>query len=389
MPGRALAVGLAGALVAGCGLRVSGPAGLAEDGIAIALYPGPVDSRPGRAGPRGYAIVDDRRWIEVGDGELIIDRIDPGVALESLVIEPAGAPLGAASAGDRLAVGRCLRDRLGEDAAAPLLRCAVRGRPGRHLVRVLYVAPMLGYRAHHDVAMAAPDRARVVSRFVVDTPAWAAWRSRAELTIWSGPPGGDRPPHALVRGTAVLDGSTAVIAAPAREVGAALRWVYDGAVRAVGEADPRERRWHHGSQPAVWVWLELAAPLAPASVHARIALPGEPVRDITVPAAARRPTASGVRLPLWIDPELHGRRDRRTDGPDGGELTDTLVLSIGNTGGAPREVWIEEQLRPIGRRSLVGAWPGSASIVHHTLWLRLTVAPGAVARGGFEVHYEL
>src|SRR5262245_4778950 len=67
----------------------------AQDGVAIALY-----SRPG--GER-YAVVDDRRWVDVAGGTLVLDRIAPGAALPSLLIEPLGAGL---------QIGTCLRERI-------------------------------------------------------------------------------------------------------------------------------------------------------------------------------------------------------------------------------------------------------------------------------------
>jgi hypothetical protein len=75
----------AGAVVAGCAGRAPmAPVAAVHDGISIALHASPpVAGGPGRA----YALVDDRRWIEVDGGALVLDRIAADVALESLVIE--------------------------------------------------------------------------------------------------------------------------------------------------------------------------------------------------------------------------------------------------------------------------------------------------------------
>ena len=356
-------------------------------GISIALYD--------RQGGGSYGVVDDRRWIEVAGDSLVIDHVDPGAALPSLVIEPLS--------GGALEVGTCLRERIAaapEPGAAgapdatpevrakgpaaaervsPVLRCAARAAPGRYLVRVLYVSPALGYRAQHDVAMTGPDRATVVSRFAIVTPAWQA---HAEVTLFDGIPGGERPPREIARGAIMLDGGTAVIAVPRREVTAALRWVYSGAVH--DDAAGRD------AQAAVWVWLELDGPaLAPGPVRAHVELAGEATRDINVPAAGRRQAAAVLRLPLWIDDQLRGKRDRWTGSQNDAITTDKLTVSVANLGATTREVWIEEKLRPSHRRTVAHAWPGEPTIVKNLLRMKLTVHGGKIERAGFEIAYEL
>jgi hypothetical protein len=258
-------------------------------------------------------------------------------------------------------------------------------------VRVLYVSRALGYRAQHDVAITAPDRATVASRFAIATPAWHA---RATVTIFAGVPGTEHPPRELTRGPVMLDGATAVLAVAPRTLPAELRWIYDGALSGPDDSSPRDRAWHRASHPAVWVWLELHdAPagglLASAAAHVHVELPGEPVRDVDVPAAAQRRATTGLGLPLWIDPQLHGRRDRVTSSPEDGALSDSFSLSVANTGPVAREVWIEEQLRPTRRHAVVRAWPGAPALIQHLLRLKLAVPPGKLERAGFEIHYDL
>lgn len=399
--------GLAGEALA-CHRAPAVPVAAVHDGIAIALY--------ARSSGDGYGVVDDRRWVAVSGDTLVLDRVDPGAALPSLVIEPlAGGPLD---------VGACLRHRIAPPPAAggsaagggsradpaqaservaPVLRCTVRARPGRYLVRLLYVSPGLGYRAQHDVALTAPGRATVVSRFAIVTP---AWRTRADVALFDGAPGGapraapaggsgdarggDHPPREIARGTVALDGGTAVLALAPRAVDARLRRIYDGAVRRPDRPDPRDPRWGRDSHPAVWVWLELGelAALPPGPVHAHVELAGEPVRDIDVPAAGRRRSGGALRLPLWIDEALHGKRDRWTEASDDAVLSDRFLVSVANRGDAPREVWIEEALRPASRRTIAHAWPRSPELGRHRLRMKLTVAPGAVERAGFAIDYE-
>src|SRR4051812_35539079 len=219
-------------------------------GIAMAFYQG---------GGKSYTVVDDRRTIEIRGGVLVLDHIDPGAALPSLVIEPLG--------GASIAIGQCDRDRETQavspaDALAryaewqtrrrerldagdvdgqadpapdntmtivsPVVRCTVTGGDGSHLVRVLYVSSSLAYKAQHVVTMTAADRATIATRFTIAAPAWGG---RADVVLYEGLPGGDKPAVELARGSLALDGSTALLGAPPREVTAHVRRVFDGAIR--------------------------------------------------------------------------------------------------------------------------------------------------------------
>jgi hypothetical protein len=406
--GRASGIVLALAALFACAReRRTMPTNTAGAGIAIAVY--------ALGDHATYAVIDDRRWVEVAGRSLVLEQVDPRAALPSLVIEPLG--------GAALDIGACARDRLpglasaapdgeradarGADASGgasaasdsrgasssttpvftPVLRCAVRGAPGRRLVRILYVVPGLAYRASHDVVMTVPDGARVTSRFSLATP---AWKQRAELTLYDGMPGTQQPPREIARGPIVLDGGIAVLATPTRAVAAQLRWIYDGAVHRHGEVGPRDPRWQRESHPAVWVWLELRAPaLAPGPVRAHVELPGEPVRDIDVPALGPRTLANALGLPLWVDDQLRGRRDRWSQSREDATLVDRFAVSIANLGTSAREVWIDEALRPARRHTVRRVWPGDALEVKGMLRMKLMIPPGKIERGGFEVEYEL
>jgi hypothetical protein len=229
--------------------------------------------------------------------------------------------------------------------------------------------------------MTAPDRASVVSRFAIATPAWQA---RADVTLFDGLPGQDQAPREVARGTIVLDGGTAVLAAPPRDVSAQLRRIFRGPVH--GDDDDDAHRGLHG---AVWMWLELdGLTLAPGPVRAHIELDGEATRDIDVPAAGRRQAAAVLRLPLWIDGQLRGRTEHWS-GPPADSVIDKLTVSIANTGVTMREVWIEETLEPARRRTIVHAWPGEPAIAHNRLRMKLTVPGGKIERARLEILYEL
>lgn len=380
----------------------------AKEGVSIAMY---------ESGGRGYSVVDDRRWLDISGGSVLLANIDPGASLASLVIETGGD----------LRIGPCVRDRLPEPEApkldpvnipvsrryedyvplqpppaepprvvadgpapryAPIVRCDVQGTPGRHLVRIVYVSTTLRYRAAHDVSIVEPTRATVTSRFVVETP---PWRVRANVVLFDGVPGGDRPLGEVARGDIALDGSTAILANPARTVDAELRRVYDGAILA--SDDRQDIAWGHDSVQSVWVWLvlrKLRLPPGPIDVH--VDLPGEGLRDAIVADTSRKQDdepGAPLRLALWADESLRGMRQRIVDRSDGDVLTERVILGVGNMGDAPREVFVEEHLRPARKRRIERAWPKKPSAAGDVLRTKLVAKPGAVARTGYTISYDL
>lgn len=361
-------------------------------GISIAFY---------EAGGKAYTVVDDRRFVEVRGGVLVLDHVDPGAALPSLVIEP----LGEARDGAPLVVGQCDRQRetrpapepaavIDPDAAelpaasltivSPVVHCTAQGGSGKQLVRVLYVSSELAYRAQHEVRVTTGDRAAIATRFAIATPAWG---ERADVVLFAGMPGQDKPPVELARGQIALDGSTSVLAAPAREVPARVRRVFDGAIRS-GVGNGSDPDWGRDSVHAVWAWLELdGSALPPGPIHAYFALPGESPREVDVPAAGREDARTGSRLPLWIEPELRGMRNRSTLAADGTSVVDRLAISVSNTSADTREVWIEEKLRPAKRRTVTGGWPTKPVVGAEIVRMKVTVKPGATERVRFAVSY--
>jgi hypothetical protein len=372
----------------GVGRRASG---LLIASIACAKPPAPVPPRPPAAGIElaiysGYGVIDDRRWIETDGKTIDMPRIDPGAALASLVIESSA-----------LQIGRCERDRVpelpqkpGRKALppahfAPDVRCAVHGAPGRYLVRVLYVSSALTYTAQHDIAMIADDRATIVSRYAVATP---AWQERAHAVLYDGAPGGDHLPREVAQGELSLDGSIAILADEPRDVPAHLRRIYDGALPSPG-TQPSDALWGRDSGSAVWVWLELPhARIAPGALRVHVALAEEGTRDVDVPANGRRQDDAGVRLPLWVDERLHGLRQRFSDYAGSAQLAERVSLSVANLGDAARDVWVEEPLRPARRRWLERAWPGKLTASGDAVRTKLVIAPGRVEHVGFTVAYD-
>jgi hypothetical protein len=396
-------------------------------GVAISLYS---NGDPSTA----YGVVDDRRWVELAGAGLVLEQIDPGASLASLVIEPLDAapltiercsrealpvqpppvakpppPVKPQDSGEQrrrrrrqvlYELGVLARPRMiaavvptasAELATRPELRvtatvrCTVAGAPGRHLVRILYVSHSLGYRAQHDIAVTAPDRARIVTRYAFTTP---SWHEHADVTVFDGVPGGERLPSELARGPVALDGSIAILGSPPRDVAATLRRIYDGAVPTPG-VDVADPAWNAESTHAVWVWLELRAPLAPGPVRAHVELPGEPVRDLELAAALREAHGAGVRLPLWLDANLAGSRLRFADPTmDDATSSERLMLSISNLGDVPREVWVEEHVRPSRHRKIERAWPQRPMASGDVVREKLDVEPHAIARAGYTVTYD-
>jgi len=374
-----------------------------EAGISIALY---------ARGDTTYGVVDDRRWLTVDGNTILLANIDPGAALASLVIE---------SVVPALHIGQCVRERLpdpvrrdpadAQDARsvfvirrfgmpvapppvpprpaveearfAPLVRCAATAPHGRYLVRILYVTTRLGYRAQHELELAG-DRAQLTSRYAIATPPWG---ERASLALYEGAPGGERAPVEIARGAVTLDGSTAVLATPTRDVRAALRRIYDGAV--ISGDDTTDITWGHDSVSAVWVWLELAAlRLAPGPVHVHLEIAGEGLRDLDIPMAQREQDDAVLRLPLWVDPQLRGTRQRLVDYNDGVMLTERLVLGVANLGDTPREVWIEEHVRRANKRRLDHPWPKKPTLLGDVVRSKVDARPGRIERTGYTLHYS-
>lgn len=377
-------------------------------GVSMSFY---------QAGGKAYTVVDDRRWVEVRGGMLLLDHIDPGAALPSLVIEPLG--------GSVLAVGQCDRDheiqRLPTDAVlegyaawqerrrervaagevdgepepapdgtinvvSPVVRCTITGGGSsqNQLIRVLYVSSSLAYHAQHEITMTVGDRVSIATRFAIATPSWGG---RAEVTLFEGLPGGDKSAVELARGSLTLDGTTTVLGAPPRETRANLRRVFDGAIR-TGVGGASDPSWGRDSVHAVWLWLELdAVALSPGPTHAHLELPGDAIRDIDVPSAGREESSTGTRLPLWIDGDLRGIRNRVVTGSDGASLADRFQISISNLGAEARDVWIEEKLRPAKRRAIKTGWPTRPVLGADVARTKVTVKPGGTERVGYVIEY--
>src|SRR5580704_4967146 len=294
------ATAIAIAAIAGC-MHAAHPTESASPGVTIMVY----------GGASAYAVVDERRWLVLDADELVLDHVLPGAELASLWVSVLDDP--------RVVIDRCARPTLALPEPAvdepiatptspstkpsevpeisPVVRCRVGGAHGRHLVRVVYVATDVDVHTEHVIAMTDPEHAHVTSRFAVATP---RWNERGELVVFDA---ATNQPRELARGPVTLDGSTAVIGTPPREVAAHLRRIYTGAVPSPG-VEATTASWHAESTRAVWVWLELElGELPPGDMRVHVELAGETARDVDVAHAVSVDPAQ-LRIPLWTDPEL-------------------------------------------------------------------------------------
>jgi hypothetical protein len=358
------------------------PARPLAEGITISIY-GDSD--------RSYGVIDDRRWVTVTDGSIVLDRIDPAAALESLVIEPIKIASCVRERSDRApealrALGPKRASPLPAGVLSPLVRCRVTASAGRHLVRVLHVSPALQYQTRHHLVMTAPDRAAVETRFAIPTPAWG---SRGDVHLFSGLPGSDKSVRELAHGKVLLDGAIAILATPRVDVPARLRAVFDGV--ADDGSPTTEIAWGALSHSIVWVWAELeqATELAPGPVHVELALPGQPRRDLDLTTPKAQMRNKRVRLPLFADDQLRGHRKREVKSSTGSRLVERLRVSVSNRAEVAREVWIEERLRPVQHRALEKAEPSGLQLGGKILTHRVLVPPGGSGGLDVTIRYDL
>jgi hypothetical protein len=398
-------------------------------------------------------VVEQRRWVEVGaDRTLEIDRIDDGADLATLVIEPLGGELVLGRCGrDSVLqalrgapvawVGRAVELTVGDGRTVTgtivgvqdrhvviagadgqttvvgfeawrglrvaggdsVVRCAVAAGRGRQLVRVVYATTAFGFEAEHTMraAIGADDRGtiEIVARFTVDTP---PWQVEADVTLHDGLPGGARSPREVFRGPITLSGDPVVVSAPTLTAPARIEAVYRAdPLQMHGGDGPRDPGWRTGQTFGdVHDWLELElgdAPLPPGGMMIEVARAGEPAQLVTVTGDAlevpdpdtERPTPTRIRL--WPSPDLKGGRSKVqvSQSSDNSSLIESVVLSISNGGDRPREVVVEEELRPHRKRlSVVRPFPKRPTLRDNVLRLRLTVPPGAT-RAGYILDYDL
>ncbi len=330
-------------------------------GLAIACFQPAIGT--------GYAVVDDRRELVVDrDHRVTVVGLAPDVSLASLAFE--GLPIGA-----------CTRDGLGHDIA-PIVTCTTPASPGRHLVRLLYTSAQFAVRTLHEVAVTADATAIATtlrSQYAIATP---IWQRRASIVVYDGAPGLATPAREVARGEASLDGSVAILGAPARAVTARLVRVYEGAIHDATTPPSVVEGWAAESQDAVWVWLELETTLSHGPVFARVIEDGE-VHEIDVTSEGRHDGARVLRLPLWIDRDLRGGRTRTARST----MVDHITMSLTNVGPVARDVWFEEPLRPHKVRKIEDAEALVTVVGTTAVRVKRRVEAGDADRAWFTIRY--
>ncbi len=399
---------------------------------------------PSAAGATALGYVDDRRWIDLAPGdELTLPDLPATADLDSLVVEP----LGEAAGPDALAIVQCTRQptlagaladlghargligravtiRLADgdsvegtvrsldeagvwldaggravrvDAAKAVslrvagassqVRCRTHGAPGRHLIRIAYATTGVAWHAVHHVEVAIDDKgvgtATIRTGFQIDAPGWSG---DADVALWRGlpgQPGEDVAPERVWAGRAGLGTQVTVWSEP-KQLPAHTAAIYRGAIVSPSDS-PTDPYWRQQSQSEVRTWLVIDGQLPPGSAIAAVVIGGAPAR--VVQAELTREGTS-ARMPLWTDPELRGLRTKTYQSGDEHGLREHLAFSVANLSAGPRQVWIEEELRPARRHQVQHARP-KIDVADGWLKVELTVPAGGLGRATCDVVYDL
>ena len=392
---------------------VDGPVTV-RDGLSVAVY----TSLAGAGG--GYAVVDDRRVLDVTGDSIVIERVAPGATLSSLIVEPLDT--------SALRIGECSREALvlpspaarvpaaenevgveagsaayllpvrepqvGEEVTllgkrpspasdpapnlapvvdSPVVRCAVVAGRGTHRVRILYVTPDVTFSAHHDIAMSAPEAATITTRFALPTPDLDL---RGEVTLYAGLPGGDETPVEVGRGEVTLDGSISLFGGPTRQVRARLRRMW----RSVDSSEAREDIYLAQQVRPVRVWLELEGTLQTGDVTLRVDLPNEPAEPqvIAGPTIERGPTVT--RMPVRTDGDLISLHESRPLRARDEAARERFSISISNAGPVAREVVVLYALTKGKAHEVESSWPVAPTIERDTAKSKVQIEPNSVGR---------
>jgi hypothetical protein len=117
-------------------------------------------------------------------------------------------------------------------------------------------------------------------------------------------------------------------------------------------------------------------------------LPGENPQDLVIaPTDRERVGKQTLRLPLQPIPILSGFRRHWFEQLDDARFAQRFDLSVTNVDTVPREVWIEERLRPVRGRKLLRSWPAKFEISNNAVRVKVIVPPNKTERIGFTVEY--
>jgi hypothetical protein len=337
--------------------RVSEPSAPPREGLSIAMY---------SDGMRTLSLVDDRRTIEVRSSALVIDPIEEGAELASLVVEPASA------AGQGLVVEACRR------ATPRSVHCTVRGASGPVFVRILYVSSSMSFKANHYVVVAGP-RASITTHFVLELPAWGR---RAAITLHDGIPGRAQSAAQIGAVERDLDGTTAVIETPERDVQARRLLVFDP-MRTVDD-ELRDEEVSAAMRSHAWEWIELVdTSLSTGFVRAIVDVESENPADTEASTGQLVRVDGNLRIPVRPDEHVRGHRERF-----GSPGRDQFQFVLTSSDVKPRHVLVEESLRSASTRTIEDGAPHPPTIVDDVARLELDVPASGSVRARFVVRYE-
>ncbi len=397
---------------------------------------------------RAVALVDDRRTVTVeADGTLRMPDVASGIELASLIVEAIdGRPLdvescsrentlggsGASSFGQRPATfitadGEEVTGTIqsfGYDGTSPTfivedadgnahflrgepehaiipgataleVRCQVRAVAGEHRVRIVYATTDMSWTASYRIDLAVEGEAAtavIQPTFTIAGSALIGAR-RANVQLLVGLPGSDTSPRVAWQGEVGLGNDAVSVQPEARSVAAQFEHVYRGALP--DQNSPKVQYWRSSFTSDVWAGIGIDAEVAgaitdlPAGPALVSVTRGEVTRqaEIDWPApAVDKPT--GFTVPLWPSADLFGFRERKTQTDDGQRLTEQYLLSVSNLGDEPIKVWIEEELRPDGRRKIDLSWPMKPERRGEILRFPVTIKPRRVEHVGFQITYQ-
>jgi hypothetical protein len=308
-----------------------------SEGIDIALLVEHASAR---------AWVDERRWVDVKAGEVVLDHLPNKLELATLTVEAVESTL---------ALDGCVRA-----AGEPSVRCRVRGNAtGRHFVRLGYALPT-PVEVVHDVVINSPATATLTSTFKFTAGATSAGASVAAY---------GRSRAVLATGRVALDGNSVTVAVPAREI----------AIRNVTVYAPQSGA--ENPKPMLIAYLELVgARTVAGSVHVQRA--GAVAKLATVASTEIVHRTGAAAIALGEDTALVASRRINSD-----RVRDRIEIAITNNADDSREVRVEEKLRANERRTVERA-PAGVKIVDHVLYHTLTIAPKARVELEFVLSYQ-
>jgi hypothetical protein len=439
---RMLALAAIVAVVACNGKRAAEPEPVVgEEGIAISLFDG--------AG--GEALIDDRRWVELGEGvgEIHVDRIADTADASSLsfhsLTDPKGTRLldygmtglnrspelmldthigkdvelvtgtetvaGVLATADPIAVAVRTGDELriipraeirviklaGDVKAGPSLRCVLSTESaGRHLVQLSYRAAQITWQADYSLTFERGTGLTLSSSVSVNNGSRLDIDD-AQLALFSGSMGDkNNPAHAVWEGSVDLSPGAQRFGLHPRvdDIPAVERYVYRGAMP---DASTRTKDPYYGTSSSAEVIREIAFENSKDNGLGLVLPPG--VANITITRDGREERLHGnitervepgdeAVVSLGAVPFMYGQRYQQYPGtPSNGVLQETYEFSVTNNGAEKIEVTIIEPIRRPGDATVVRAMPEPKRIGDE-LHFVMTVPSGGVSRALLHMKYE-